>query len=187
MKKFFATLSVIVLGILILRFTHFTVYAQQPASLPNAQAAQTLSAQVRDTRNKLTPIMREIQFITTDLNNIKRALEQSKGPLTQLAQVVDSVQKEEDRFRTSVATARQNMANAQRILKEVREKSLSISSEARQRAAEATRLARSTDEIYRTNNLAKKLEAVIKLGESLLTTMQNQLNKVEVISAGFGK
>lgn len=172
---------------LTLRFTYFTVHAQQSASIPDAQAAQALSAQIRDTRTKLVPIMREIQFISTDMNNIKRALEQSKRPITQLAQAIDTVRKENERFHTSVATARQNMANAQRILKEVREKSLNISAEARQRAAEATRLARSTDEIYRTNNLAKKLEAVIKLGESLLTTMQNQLNKVEVISAGFGK
>lgn len=147
----------------------------------------SIEQQIRNANNTFKPLMRDLEFCATDLNNIQKALEQTKNPIQRLSQNLDVLQKDRAKFMQSVALSRQKLADAQRVIKELRDKSLNIVSQARQRAAEAQRLARSTDEIQRSTDLAKKLEEIINKGEALLTAMQNQLNKIEVISTTFPK
>jgi|GEM_PF-4652799 len=167
--------------------TPLLVHPQQNSNLTDTQAQQAFAAQVRDAKNKLAPIMRQVQFASSDLSAIKKALEQSKRQVDQMNRSVEEVNLEQEKFRGKFSTYRQQLANVQRIFKELREKCLNVTSEARQRAAEAQRLARSTTEIERSAGLAHQQEAWIKNCESLLTAMQNQLNKIEVITAGLGK
>lgn len=197
MKKLLTLLFIISATIGLLAHTGYTLFAaiptpllvppQQNPHLTEAQAQKAFETQVRNAKNKLEPIMRQVQFASTDLGAIKRALEQSQSQVARINQDINELKQEKSNFQTKLSIYRQNLANVQRIFKELREKNLSVSSEARQRAAEAQRLARSTSEIERSSRLAHMQEASIKNCESLLTAMQNQLNKIEVIAAGAGK
>lgn len=167
--------------------TPLLVPPQANPQLTEAQAQKAFEAQVRDAQNKLEPIVRQVNFANTDLSAIKRALEQSQNQITRITQEIEGLKQAGEKLRTKVVTHRQNLANTQRIFKELREKNLSVTSEARQRAAEAQRLARSTSEIENSSRLAHMQEASIKNAESALTALQNQLNKIEVIAASLGK
>lgn len=167
--------------------TPLLVPPQTNPQLTEEQAQKAFEAQIRNAQNKLEPLMRQVKFANTDLSAIKRALEQSKNQVDRINQDLGSLKQEQEKLRTKVSTHRQNLVNVQRIFKELREKQLSVTSEARQRAAEAQRLARSTSEIENSSRLAHMQEASIKNSESQLTAMQNQLNKIEVIAAALGK
>ncbi|MBS1987478.1 hypothetical protein JST56_00625 [Candidatus Dependentiae bacterium] len=197
MKKLLAVLLLSTLAGVFISHARHTLFAAIPTPLlvpPQAnpqlteeQAQKAFEAQIRNAQNKLEPLMRQVKFAHTDLGAIKRALEQSKNQVDRINQDLGSLKQEQEKLRTKVSTHRQNLVNVQRIFKELREKQLSVTSEARQRAAEAQRLARSTSEIENSSRLAHMQEASIKNSESQLTAMQNQLNKIEVIAAALGK
>lgn len=163
---------------LLIIFFYFSHSLTQNADLP---------LKIRQAQGQLASLIRDIKFNTTDIKGIGRAIMQSRKSTDRIKKSFDMLQKYNEKFKKNISEGQQELANTQRILKELQAKALSITSEARQRAAEAQRLSRSTAEIDRSVGLANKLEATIKNGESLLTSMQNQINKVEVIYGGLAK